>query len=30
MLTTEALLSELPDKTKAVTGAGPDGMGGMY
>jgi len=30
MLTTEALVSELPDKTKAVAGAGADGMGGMY
>src|SRR5438874_6661827 len=30
MLTTEALVSELPDKTEAVAGAGADGMGGMY
>jgi len=30
MLTTEALVSELPDKTKAGVGAGADGMGGMY
>jgi hypothetical protein len=30
MLTTEALVSELPDRTKAGAGAGADGMGGMY
>ena len=30
MLTTEALVSELPDKTEAVAAAGADAMGGMY
>ncbi|HWF83816.1 MAG TPA: TCP-1/cpn60 chaperonin family protein, partial [Vicinamibacterales bacterium] len=30
MLTTEALVSELPEKTKDVPAAGAGGMGGMY
>jgi chaperonin GroEL len=30
MLTTEALVSEIPEKTKDAPGAGAGGMGGMY